>query len=677
MLKGFQHNKIYNTLKNPICGFFEFVYAMNISNLITENEHYQGNEKKLFAAIALRVLNESSIFSLLEHAELLKTNLQTLLEEKESPSGPFSKKTSLDNYTSSLQTYALKQRQILSCPHDDEHVVLLACLKALEDLGAPSDYKIILKEILVKNLHKVVMPKENMIFTGRTKEKDEIIRTLSRSSRNSVLIIGQGGIGKTTLAKAILNEINNGNVYQLFSGNADFYDQVVTLQAGNKGKPVLFFLDELFSFEAAQIKYLVENAQFIATANESSYKKFATDQPSIVSKFETVTLEEPEKNDLEHILQIHMDHVAHVRSVTFESGVLAEVMTLSKQYMPDSSFPQKGIAVFEEAALLSLSQDNNFVSKETIRAIISQKTNIPVDSLTELNKKDLSELPDRLGKRVKGQDEAIEKVSKVIQRSKLGFGKKNRPIGSFLFVGPSGVGKTELAKAVAREMFGDADNMVRLDMSEFSEAHNVQRLIGAPPGYIGFEEGGQLTNPIKAKPYNLILLDEIEKAHPRVFDIFLQVLDDGRLTDGQGKVVDFRNTIIIATSNAGIEDILDLIEEGKETDEITKEVKEILTDYFRIEFINRFDDVVIFNALKPDALFEIGRLQIEKLKHELAKREIGFSVSDETLQYVAKESYDPRYGARGLLRYIQEKIENQLAEMIINNQIQKGQTIEF
>jgi ATP-dependent Clp protease ATP-binding subunit ClpB len=206
----------------------------------------------------------------------------------------------------------------------------------------------------------------------------------------------------------------------------------------------------------------------------------------------------------------------------------------------------------------------------------------------------------------------------------------------------------------------------------------VQRLIGSPPGYVGYEEGGQLTNPVQSKPYTLVLLDEIEKGHPRVFDIFLQVPDDGRLTDGQGKKVDFSNTIIIATSNAGIEDILDMIEEGKEQQEIVKELKDdVLQDYFRIEFINRFDDIVIFNALKPEALAKIGRLQIEKLQFELQKRNITLEIADESLAYLAKESYDPRYGARGMLRAIQDSIENKLAEMILNGDLKDGSKVEF
>jgi ATP-dependent Clp protease ATP-binding subunit ClpB len=214
--------------------------------------------------------------------------------------------------------------------------------------------------------------------------------------------------------------------------------------------------------------------------------------------------------------------------------------------------------------------------------------------------------------------------------------------------------------------------MVRLDMSEFSEAHMVQRLIGSPPGYVGYEEGGQLTNPVRSKPYSLVLLDEIEKGHPRVFDIFLQVLDDGRLTDGQGKKVDFCNTVIIATSNAGIEDILDMISEGKTHDEIITELKEVLQDYFRIEFINRFDDIVIFNALTPDALYDIAVMHVDRIKEELIKKGIDLKVSPDTLKAIAKEAYDPRYGARGLFRIVQEKIENVIAEGIMSGKIENG-----
>lgn len=653
---------------------------MTIQTIIKEaSNSYAENEVAFFATVALTILEQTESFSLLDSAETVKQNLQELLKESHSKENKLfhAKQHTTLSVEAHVDQHCALQRQLLDCPTNDEHVVLLAALKGLEELGVSHDYRSVLKEILLNNLHKVENVAEPVSFFGRQKEIAEITRILQRTFRNSVLLVGETGVGKTTLAQALRSRLRDTKVFQLFSGNSAFLDQVVNIISSTAGRKSLLFMDELFTFEAGQIKYAVENCQIIGTANESSYKKFAAENPGIISRFEVITIEEPVTSEIKEILISHQKQITERLHVEWEKDFIKELISLAKQYIPDQSFPAKGIYLLEETAFLAQSQSLHIVSKEMLRVIISEKTSIPIGSLTDLERKDLSALPEKLAKKVKGQDEVIARVAKVIQRSKLGFGKKNRPIGSFLFVGPSGVGKTELAKALAKEIFRDEDAMVRLDMSEFAEAHTVQRMIGAPPGYIGFEEGGQLTNPIKAKPYNLILLDEIEKAHPRIFDIFLQVLDDGRLTDGQGKVVDFKNTVIIATSNAGIEDILDLIEEGKPQTEIEKELKEILQDYFRIEFINRFDDIIIFNALNPEALEKIGELQVAKLQQELAKRNIGFSVSQQTLARLAKEGYDPRYGARGMIRLVQEKIENKLAEMIINDEIKEGERVEF
>ncbi|HVZ58948.1 MAG TPA: ATP-dependent Clp protease ATP-binding subunit [Patescibacteria group bacterium] len=649
---------------------------MDITELINNlSGNYSFDNPLLYVEISKKIVSDSALGILLQSKSTLEERLTQIEDAIENQ--PTLKRREAHKEEENFSRLLAHQQQLLDCPTEDEHVLLLACLKQLEELGYQANYAEVVKEILLKQLHKISVAPLSFTFVGRKKETEDALRILRRTTRNSLIIVGKGGVGKTTLAKHII-ESTDKKFYQLSPGHTSFFDSVIGLQAASTQLPS-FFLDELFAFEAEQIKYLLDNSQLIATANDSSYRKFSADHPDLVSKLEVLQLDELSEADTKTIITHQAEQLRFQEENPPEitSEVLAEIYSLAKQYMPENAFPAKGIALLEEVVLFAKSQGAQQISIDQLRAVVSQKTNIPISNLTDFDKKDLSTLPDRLRTKVKGQDETIDKIARVIQRSRLGFGKKNRPIGSFLFVGPSGVGKTELAKALAHELFGDSENMVRLDMSEFGEAHNAQRLIGAPPGYIGFEEGGQLTNPIKAKPYNLILLDEIEKAHPRVFDIFLQVLDDGRLTDGQGKLVDFRNTVIIATSNAGIEDILDLIEEGKTQEEISREVKEILTDYFRIEFINRFDDITIFNALKPEALIEIAKLQLEKLSLELSKRQIGFSVSDETLERIAQESYDPRYGARGLLRYLQEKIENTLAEMIIGGSLKEGQSITF
>lgn len=653
---------------------------MKIQKILKDAQISQGeNEAAFFAKVALIILEQIESFALLDSAETVKQNLQELLKERHNKENKLFHAKQYTNLSveAHLEQHCALQRQLLDCPTNDEHVVLLAALKGLEELSLSHDYRSVLKEILLNNLHKVENVAEPISFLGRQKEIAEITRILQRTFRNSVLLVGETGVGKTTIAQALRSRLSNTKVFQLFSGNSAFLDQVVNIISSSAGRRSLLFMDELFTFEAGQIKYAVENCQIIGTANESSFKKFANENPGIISRFEVITIEEPVTAEIKEILLTHQKRITQRLSVVWEKDFIKELISLTKQYMPDQSFPAKGIYLLEETSFFAQTQSSHSVTIEMLRVIISEKTSIPIGSLTDLDKKDLSLLPEKLAEKVKGQEAVIERVAKVIQRSKLGFGKKNRPIGSFLFVGPSGVGKTELAKALAKEIFGDENAMVRLDMSEYAEAHTVQRMIGAPPGYIGYEEGGQLTNPIKAKPYNLVLLDEIEKAHPRIFDIFLQVLDDGRLTDGQGKVVDFKNTIIIATSNAGIDDILDLIEEGKTLSEIEIELKEILQDYFRIEFINRFDDIIVFDSLSPVALEKIGELQVAKLQQELAKRNIGFSVSQQTLTRLAQEGYDPRYGARGMIRLVQDKIENKLAEMIINDEIKEGERVEF
>ena len=308
----------------------------------------------------------------------------------------------------------------------------------------------------------------------------------------------------------------------------------------------------------------------------------------------------------------------------------------------------------------------NKVTEEEIREVISKWTGIDVKSLGESEREKILKLNDVMHERVVGQDEAVEKVVDAILRSKAGIQDPNRPIGSFMFLGPTGVGKTELSKTLCADLFDDEKNLIRIDMSEYMEKFSVSRLIGAPPGYVGYEEGGQLTEAVRRHPYSVVLFDEIEKAHPDVFNILLQILDDGRVTDSLGKTVDFKNTIIILTSNLGADAICKSIEDnGKITDETRDEVKSILRSRFRPEFLNRLDDIILFTPLGLDEVGKIADIMINKLKARVKEKGYTLNISDSAKQFIIKNGYDVAYGARPLKRYIQGNIETLVARYII------------
>ncbi|GGI79596.1 ATP-dependent chaperone ClpB [Legionella impletisoli] len=316
----------------------------------------------------------------------------------------------------------------------------------------------------------------------------------------------------------------------------------------------------------------------------------------------------------------------------------------------------------------------NKVTEEEVAEVVSKWTGIPVSKMLEGEREKLLHMEEALHKRVIGQDEAVDSVSNAIRRSRAGLSDPNRPIGSFLFLGPTGVGKTELCKALAAFLFDTVDAMVRIDMSEFMEKHSVARLIGAPPGYVGYEEGGYLTEAVRRRPYSVILLDEIEKAHSDVFNILLQVLDDGRLTDGQGRTVDFRNTVIVMTSNIGSHLIQDMSSK-LDYKEIKEAVMEQVRQHFRPEFINRIDDSVVFHALTKEQIADIASIQIEHLKQRLKEQNMTLEVKPKALDYLAEAGFDPVYGARPLKRVIQQQLENPLAQSILTGQFKPGERI--
>ncbi len=385
---------------------------------------------------------------------------------------------------------------------------------------------------------------------------------------------------------------------------------------------------------------------------------------------------ENEKASVEKLSKIReeIDEVNSQIQIAQRDGDYEKAAELSYGRLP--SLKQQLEIEEEKVGEEELSLVHQSVSDEEIAKIISRWTGIPVSKLTESERNKTLHLDEELHKRVIGQDEGVTKVTDAIIRSKAGIKDPTKPIGSFLFLGPTGVGKTELAKALAAALFDDETNMVRIDMSEYMEKYSVSRLIGAPPGYVGYEEGGQLTEAVRRKPYSVVLFDEIEKAHPDVFNVLLQVLDDGRITDSQGRTVDFKNTILIMTSNIGAEYLLDGIDEqGAITEDAEKLVMGDLRNHFRPEFLNRLDETILFKPLTKDNIGGIIRLIVGDLNRRLADRELGIELSPEAEQFIVENAYDPVYGARPLKRYIQKYVETLSAKLILSDQVNAKDTI--
>ena len=385
---------------------------------------------------------------------------------------------------------------------------------------------------------------------------------------------------------------------------------------------------------------------------------------------------ENEKASIEklHKIREEIDNVNNQIEIAQREGDYEKLSELSYSTLP--SLKKQLETEEEQVKNKDLSLVHESVSEEEIARIISRWTGIPVAKLTESERNKTLHLDEELHKRVVGQDEGVTKVTEAIIRSKAGIKDPRKPIGSFLFLGPTGVGKTELAKALAAALFDDENNMVRIDMSEYMEKYSVSRLIGAPPGYVGYEEGGQLTEAVRRKPYSVVLFDEIEKAHPDVFNVLLQVLDDGRVTDSQGRTVDFKNTILIMTSNIGATYLLDGIDQdGNIKPEAEEMVMNDLRAHFRPEFLNRLDETILFKPLTKDNIGGIIKLIIADLNKRLADRELTVELSDAAEHFIIEEAYDPVYGARPLTRYIQKYVETLSAKLILEDKVDQGDII--
>lgn len=470
--------------------------------------------------------------------------------------------------------------------------------------------------------------------------------------------------------------------------------------------------------------------QVIGATTLDEYRKHIEKDSALERRFQPVIVDEPTVEDTIEILKGIKNYYEDYHRVTIPDDVIEAAAQLSERYITDRYLPDKAIDVIDEASsrvnlknqglveLKFLKEEwdelrikideaaiNNDFEKAAdyktrecqlvkkinelekkcsqvkltisdIAAVIEAWTKIPVQSLTEEEAEKLLKLEDRLHKRVIGQHEAIEAISRAIRRNRLGFRKKRKP-SSFIFVGPTGVGKTELARALSCELFGSEDALIRIDMSEYMEKHTVSKLIGAPPGYIGYDEGGQLTEKVRRKPYSVILLDEIEKAHPDVFNMLLQILEDGRLTDNQGRTVFFENTVIIMTSNAGTDFKSYGIGFNQGYNALENHAKEALKEIFRPEFLNRVDDVVVFKLLSKEELYKILELMLKEVGEEIKEKKMTMEVSREVKDFILDKGYDEKYGARPLRRTIQKYIEDEIAEEYLHKRIKDGTEIKI
>src|SRR5207302_1378522 len=469
----------------------------------------------------------------------------------------------------------------------------------------------------------------------------------------------------------------------------------------------------------------------IGATTLDEYRKDVEGDPALERRFQPVLVREPTVDETIEILHGLKDRYEAFHRVRISDEAIVAAAELSDRYVRDRFLPDKAIDLIDQAGARvrlrtktkddetrSLEEDlrrlarerdqattaedydragalrDEFdnrqgeleerrrgrqrapeVKAEDIAEIVSRATGIPISQLTAEERERLLRLEQQLHERIVGQEEAVDAVAEAIRRSRAGLGDPNRPVGSFLFLGPTGVGKTELARALAEVMFGDESLMLRFDMSEFQERHTVSRLVGAPPGYVGYEEAGQLTEQVRRRPYSVLLFDEIEKAHPDVFNILLQILDDGRLTDAQGRTVDFKHAVVIMTSNLGADRIQQFARQGGDFDQLKEELMQVLRQSFRPEFINRIDEIIVFRALDDQQLAEITRLLLDKLARRLRAQRIEVEFTEDAVALLAREGYDPEFGARPLRRTIQRLVENELSRLVLGGRLQPGDRV--
>jgi ATP-dependent Clp protease ATP-binding subunit ClpC len=569
---------------------------------------------------------------------------------------------------------------------------------------------------------------------GRFPEIERAVQILGRRTKNNPILVGEPGVGKTAIAEGLAQRIVEGDVSSLLAGKEVISLDMGSLLAGTKFRGefeerlksiveevrkagnIILVIDEIHTIVGAGAMGGAMDAanmlkpalgrgeiQCLGSTTLDEYRQYIERDASLERRFQKVMVGEPSVEDAIEILQGLRKTYEDFHKVKYTDEAIRTAVISSERYITDRFLPDKAIDLIDEAGsrthlnhCLQSKEENQgdvatinpealtpVVDEEAIAKIVAAWTGVPVTKMTETESEALMYLEDDLHGRVIGQDEAVKAVSRALRRSRSGLGDRHRPIASLFFSGPTGVGKTELAKALATQMFGSQEAIVRIDMSEYMESHTVSKLIGSPPGFVGYDEGGQLTEAVRRQPYSIVLFDEIEKAHPDVFNLMLQLLDDGRLTDAQGRTVSFKNTVIIMTSNIGSK----VIEKGgsglgfdfsgdkdeAQYNRIKELVNQELKNYFRPEFINRLDEIIVFRQLTKPEVRQIASILLKEISVRLKEqREITLGVTTAFEDKVIEEGFDPSYGARPLRRAIMRLLEDSLAEAILSGRVQDG-----
>jgi len=570
---------------------------------------------------------------------------------------------------------------------------------------------------------------------GREPEIERVVQILGRRTKSNPILLGEPGVGKTAIAEGLAQRIHNGDIPELLQDKQVIALDMGSLLAGTrfrgdfeerlkgvveevrKSGNIILFIDEIHTLVGAgsmggamDASNLLKPAlargelQCLGATTLDEYKRHIERDAALERRFQPVMVGEPTKEQAIEILRGLKATYEDFHQVKYDQKAIEAAVNLSSRYINDRFLPDKAIDLLDEAGsrthlryslqstspaevreespLINPESLIPVVDAEEIAQIVAAWTGIPVTQLTETESESLLNLECQLHERIIGQQEAVNAVSRAIRRARVNLKNPNRPIASFIFAGPTGVGKTELTKALAKLLFGSESSMIRLDMSEFMESHTVSKLIGAPPGYIGYNEGGQLTEAVRRQPYRVVLFDEIEKAHPDVFNLLLQLLEDGHLTDSQGRRVDFKNTLIIMTSNIGSK----VIEKGGNSlgfeiaddfaqsryQQISNRVTEELKQYFRPEFLNRLDEIIVFRQLTRKEVTQIADILIADLAKQLTEKGISVEVTAAFKDLVINEGYDPSYGARPLRRALTRRLEDSLAVAMLSGKVNSG-----